>query len=482
MTAETLDDLHGPLWEHFQALSRIPRPSRQEARARDYVAAVADSRNLRWAIDEIGNIVVYLPATPGMEKRDTVIVQNHLDMVTVQARDKVHDFTRDPLQLRLADGWLLADRTTLGADNGIGCAAALALISASDLVHPALELLFTVDEETGMGGARHLDAELLCGKRLLNLDTEDWGELYIGCTGGRGWSMECEFGLDLVPDDHVGGELSLVGLAGGHSGLDIHLQRGNAIQLLADWLNRAGLLGVRLAQLDAGIAHNVIPRDGRVRFSCPGRALPALRALNDQLLQVWRSYLPEADAALQLSMESVRVERVLPEESQTLLCRALLMLPHGVERYATAQAGTMASLSSNLGVARLEDGALYIELSLRYFRDSEAESLTAKVLSVSDSCGFSTARILNYPGWVPDSDSQLLQRACEVYQRRFGEPPRIKLIHAGLECGVLKHRLGELEVISFGPTIRDAHSPGERLEVATVAPFWQYLTDLLATL
>lgn len=306
------------LWEHFYCISQIPRPSKAEDAVRDYVIGQAEAHDYRWQLDATGNLVVYVPATPGREDHGTVIIQNHLDMVTVKTGDKVHDFFADPLSLKVEDGWLLADQTTLGADNGVGCAAALAVMTDSDVQHPPLELLFTVDEETGLGGALGLDASLLSGEVMLNLDTEDWHELYVGCAGGGGWLLTGSYPLAAGTSATSCWSLELKGLAGGHSGVEIHQQLGNALKLLTESL--AEVEAVQLASVSAGVAHNVIPREGTVIFACaPGQA----QALADRLQSLtarWRSYLPAADHALSLSLTPLGPQPVMSAaDSQRLL-------------------------------------------------------------------------------------------------------------------------------------------------------------------
>ncbi len=242
------------LWEHFYHFTQTPRPSKREDKICDYLIHLADQRGLNYRRDEIGNIVIYVPATPGFEERPTVTLQNHVDMVTVKTEDKQHDFDRDPLQLKIEDGWLMADRTTLGADNGLGCAAALALMSDPEVEHPALELLFTMDEETGLGGAINLDPALIKGSKMLNLDTEDWGELFVGCAGGRDWVITQPTTTEDIAADYTSRRYFLRGLAGGHSGIQIHQQLGNANKLIAQWLFQTAALGLRVCTMQAGMS------------------------------------------------------------------------------------------------------------------------------------------------------------------------------------------------------------------------------------
>ena len=249
------------LWEHFYQFSRIPRPSGLEGAVREYICALADARNHQWCVDDRGNLVVYVPGTVGRESDPCLAIQNHLDMVTVSGEGVEHNFQRDPLQLQVEEGWLSATGTTLGADNGLGCAAALALMTDADVEHPPLELLFTVEEETGLYGASALDASLISAPRMLNLDTEDWGELFVGCAGGRGWEFSRTCQLAGPPGrGSVSCAVELSGLAGGHSGIQIHQQLGNALKLLAEWADAATALGIQIAEIEAGIAHNVIAR------------------------------------------------------------------------------------------------------------------------------------------------------------------------------------------------------------------------------
>lgn len=466
------------LWRHFYQITQIPRPSRGEAAVRQYVIDQAEQGGHSWCTDKEGNLVVAVAATAGLGDRDAVIIQNHLDMVTVKTADKQHDFNRDPLSLRVEDGWLLADRTTLGADNGVGCAAALALMTDSDVVHPPLELLFTVDEETGLRGALRLDASLLSGTRMLNLDTEEWQELYVGCTGGGGWEFTRDFATGAPPAAAQHWTLSLKGLAGGHSGIQIHQQLGNAIKLLSQCLN--GLEGIQISALDIGVAHNVIPREGRIDFTCPtstGDRLPVhLQGVRQQAL----GYLPAEDAELELVLQAGESDQVLSAADSTVIVDLLAAFPHGVQAYHLQLGAELVDLSINLAMVRLEQGALYLESSYRFFNEDQSLPLQQSVLALAGAFQLAVTPVVGYPGWQPDLDSPLLARGCIVHEQLFGAAPAVKAIHAGLECGILKSKKPELDILSFGPTIRGAHSPTERLQIDTVEPFWQFLKALLA--
>lgn len=471
------------LWEHFYQFTRIPRPSFEEAAVRQYVIDQAEACACRWQMDKAGNLVVYVPGSCGREQQGSVIIQNHLDMVTVKTEDKTHDFSRDPLQLKVEDGWLKADRTTLGADNGLGCAAALALMSDTGLSHPPLELLFTVEEETGLGGAVELDASLLSGTRMLNLDTEDWNELYVGCAGGAGHVFHRQY-AGSYSDGLKHFHLNIKGLCGGHSGIQIHEQLGNAIKLLVDFLQ--GVNGVQLHRLQAGIAHNVIPREGDAWFACPIAEVDTLQQQLDRLVGHWLGYLPPADHALKATLSVAESAAVISADDSATLLALLAVFPHGAQSYNLTQPADLVDLSINLARVELDTGldeaTLLIESSLRFFNDDQSLPLRRAVESLGYLAGMTVTAEAGYPSWQPDFDSALLARGRALHKRLFTIDPAVKAIHAGLECGILKGKKPDVDVLSFGPTIRGAHSPGERLKIDTVAPFWQFLTTLLAEL
>jgi len=466
------------LWQHFYQITQIPRPSKQEAAVRQYVIDQAEQGGYSWRMDDEGNVVVAVAASTGMEDRPTVIIQNHLDMVTVKTGDKGHDFDTQPLTLQVADGWLCADRTTLGADNGVGCAAALAVMTDDSVVHPPLELLFTVDEETGLGGALNLDASLLSGSRMLNLDTEDWHELYVGCAGGGGWEFTRDFTTEALPAGAEHWTLALKGLAGGHSGIQIHEQLGNAIKLLGQCL--LGVEGLQLASFDAGVAHNVIPREGSVGFACAAGGGEQLADRIDAVRDRTLGYLPAADGALEFDLQPANFERALSGDDSRLVFDLVAAFPHGAQAYSLEQPADLVDLSINLAILRLCEGRLFVESSFRFFNEDQSQPLQQSVMALAAAFGLAMTPVVGYPGWQPDFDSPLLAQASALHERLFGHVPAVKAIHAGLECGILKSVKPDTDILSFGPTIRGAHSPSERLQIDTVAPFWQLLTELLA--
>ncbi|CAA0112116.1 Cytosol non-specific dipeptidase [Halioglobus japonicus] len=466
------------LWRHFYNITQIPRPSGQEAAVRQYIIAEAEQAGYATKMDDEGNLVVAVPASEGMAGRETVIIQNHLDMVTVKTADKAHDFSRDPLALVVEDGWLRADRTTLGADNGVGCAAALALMTDPQVQRPPLELLFTVDEETGLGGALRLDPELLTGTRMLNLDTEEWQELYVGCTGGGGWEFHRSFATAAPSAQAQHWTLAIKGLAGGHSGIQIHQQLGNAIKLLGQCLQ--GLEGGQLAALDVGVAHNVIPREGAIGFTCPQAVSEQLQVRVEQVRQEALGYLPEADKQLEFVLQPSAHGSVLGAAESAEILDMLAVFPHGVQAYSLALGAELVDLSTNLAMARLQQGEFMLESSYRFFNAAQSLPLQHSVMALARAYRLTVKDVVGYPGWQPDLNSPLLAQASALHERLFGGVPAVKAIHAGLECGILKGKKTDLDILSFGPTIQGAHSPTERLQINTVKPFWQFLTALLA--
>ena len=466
------------LWEHFYQFTQIPRPSKQEAAVRQYVIDLADKAGHEHKLDAEGNLVIYVPASPGREDSPTVIIQNHLDMVTVKTSDREHNFATDPLSLQVDDGWLGADRTTLGADNGVGCAAAIAVMTDPEVDHPALELLFTVDEETGLGGALNLDPSLLSGTLMLNLDTEDWNELYIGCAGGAGWHFSRSFSEEPVASSAECWQLTLRGLAGGHSGVQIHEQLANAVKLLPEALR--GVPGLRLANIDVGIAHNVIPREGSVSFCCDPGSEAQVRQHLEQVREQWLAYLPAADHGVELALSATSLDTALDPIDSLRLLDLMSLFPHGAQAYSLEQPADLVDLSINLAILRLQQGELFIESSYRFFNPDQSVPLQNSVLALARSYDLEVSADVGYPGLQPDFSSPLLEKGCQLHQRMFGERPAIKAIHAGLECGILKSKKPDVDILSFGPTIRGAHSPSERLQIDTVEPFWQFLKQLLA--
>lgn len=466
------------IWDRFYEITQIPRPSRKEEKISEYIVNISKENGLNYKVDAEGNIVIYVPASSGYESNGTVIIQNHIDMVTVKTGDKEHNFETDPLSLFIEDGWLKADRTTLGSDNGIGVAAALSVISDKTMKHPALELLFTVDEETGLNGATNLDASMLSGTRMLNLDTEDWGELYIGCAGGLGYEMTRNFSTEKSLNQMY--ELTLSGLAGGHSGVQIHEQLGNALKLVTELFNASNELEIQIASINGGVAHNVIAREATASFSMKAENLLEFNNRMESAKRRWLKILPKTDSALELSLkETSQKEDVLTKESQKELLNLMTLFPHGAASYNLNQPADLVDLSSNMSVVNLNDGEFELIMSLRFFDREEAISMDQKIHAIGSVFNLEMKNILEYPSWRPDFDSKMLEFTSHIYEEKYGVKPEVKAIHAGLECGIIKDKLGQMDIISFGPTIKGAHSPTERLQINTVAPFYDLFKSVL---
>lgn len=471
------------VWRHFDRLCATPRASGAEGAIREAIRAWAAGLGIEQQVDTAGNLLLRKPASRGREHLPGVILQGHLDMVCQKNGASAHDFRRDPIRPRLADGWLIADETTLGADNGIGVALALAALECRDLAHPPLEVLLTVDEESGMSGARGLAAGLLRGRYLINLDTEDWGQFYLGCAGGLDLVASREFTTEPAPVGSCGRRLRVGGLLGGHSGVDIHLERGNAIQLLARALDALAPLGVRIERLSGGNARNALPREAEANLWLPAEQAGTLAAKVIELESLFHDQFAAARERPEMRLETLPAAqaRVLASVDQQALLRALLALPHGVLRTSRNLPGVVET-SDNLGVASLEAGRFEAVLMVRSLLDSGCDELARKIEAVFELIGACTARRGAYPGWAPVPDSPLRDLCHRVFRRRFGHEAVDQVIHAGLECGLLGARYPQLEMISFGPDIRGAHAPGERVEVASVGRAWDFLVDLLAAL
>ncbi len=471
-----------PLWRHFYHLTQLPRPSKHEDKVRQHLLALAERTGHRARVDEVGNVVIYVPASKGKEGATPVIIQNHMDMVTDAGPDISINFHTDPITTRREGDWIKASGTTLGADNGIGCAAAMALLEDKALVHPPLELLFTIDEETGLKGAWGVDGSFFEGKRLLNLDTEEWGSFYIGCAGGIDYELEGELGLvDGSFSDPCTLRLTVSGFKGGHSGVDIHQQRGNAIKFLAHVLTRFSGEDFLLTELRAGKAHNIIPRDAWARLVVEKEQVARLEEVAHEVRAEWLGFLPSEDQGLALSFE------VCDDESRGLggadLRRVLAFLsafPHGAHSFDLASQRELVALSNNLALCYFVKGRFYVLSSLRFFDRHECRPLEAQVQALGALLGLKVTKHGEYPSWKPVRENRLLDQMCAVYQRQHGKAPRITAIHAGLECGILRDRIGPVDAVSFGPTIVNAHSPDEAVHIPSVTQFWQLFVSVLA--
>lgn len=447
---------------------------------RDTLYAWAEGRGLDATVDAAGNLIIRKPASPGRESVPGMILQSHLDMVCQKNADSEHDFSRDSIKPVLRDGWLIAEETTLGADNGIGAALMLAALEDSSLVHGPLEALFTIDEEAGMGGARGLSADVLQGQLMLNLDTEAWGEFYLGCAGGLDVNVERRCVVEQLPAGYQPCRIALRGLRGGHSGVDIHEERGNAIKLLVRLLGElATSLPLRLAELRGGSARNALPREAFAIIALPGAMLAGLPELLSEFESRLRSELSGVDDALRLELLPAEATRVMPAAEQRIWLNSLQAAPHGVRRMSRRVPGVVET-SNNLGMLDVQADGGTCYFMVRSLLGSGSMALADEIVSLFELSGTKARKSGYYPGWAPNPDSPLLALCQAVYQRDFGGESKVQVIHAGLECGIIGDKYPALDIVSFGPTIRGAHAPGESVEVSSVDRSWSLLKAILA--
>ena len=471
------------LWRHFDAILAIPRASKDEGRMRRHVVTVADDHGLAHHGDAAGNLVVRKPATPGHEGAEVTILQSHLDMVQEKNADVAFEFATDAIVPRMDGDYLNATGTTLGSDNGIGVASMLAVMGQTDFAHGPLELLFTIDEETGLTGAAQLDAGMLCGRQLVNLDSEEDGIVYVGCAGGGDTQLTVELGTAPAPADGVAVSIALTGLKGGHSGCDIHLQRGNAVKLLGRALGAAYVGGgFHLARFDGGSAHNAIPREAFATVVVAGVDRTALMtALEQEVAAICAEYGP-ADPGIQLAVNDTHPPNAVWDQATTeRVLRLVTSLPHGVEAMSY-DIPDLVETSVNLATVKRVDGALRVGLSSRSSIDSVLVALRRRVRAVGLLAGAEVEEDVAYPGWKPDLESRLLEVVKTVHRRELGTEPEVKAIHAGLECGILGKKIPGIDMISFGPQIEFPHSPDERVHVASVARFYRLVAATLTEL
>lgn len=477
--------LEPPLvWEQFDAIIRVPRPSKKEEKIREYLVRFAAEHGIECHTDKIGNVVMRKPATPGYEQRPKVILQSHMDMVCEKNSGVEFDFSRDAIRTRIEGEWVRAEGTTLGADDGIGMAAALAVLIDPEAEHGPLEALFTVDEETGLTGAFELGEGMLTGKYLINLDSEDEGEIFIGCAGGIDTIATFRYTTEAAPKNYTFFRVDVSDLAGGHSGDDIDKGRVNSNKTVARLLwDGMQSYELRLSYFDGGNLRNAIPREAYAIFGVPTR-------LREEFRKRYELFAADLHAEFRLCEPNFRitlnempaVDHVIDEKTQFGLVYSLVGVPNGVVAMSMALPG-LVETSTNLASVKFADGGkIVVTSSQRSSVESAKTYVMQMVESVFALAGADVAHSDGYPGWAPDMSSRLLAVSVESYRRLFGREPKVRAIHAGLECGLFLEKYPELEMVSFGPTLRGVHSPDERLEIATVGKFWAHLNDILRTL
>jgi dipeptidase D len=480
MSKEILNLEPALLWKHFYSLTQIPRPSKHETGIREFIVKFGKDLGLETIADEVGNVIIRKPATAGMEKRKGVILQGHMDMVPQKNNDTVHDFEKDPIDAYIDGEWIKARGTTLGADNGLGVAAGMAVLEAKNLQHGPIEVFITTDEETGMTGAMGIKAGVLKGDILLNLDTEEEGELYIGCAGGTNGNFTFRFKTSALPAGTEAFKIVVTGLKGGHSGVDIHLERGNSIKILTRVLwEGARHFGIRLASVEGGSLRNAIPRESSAHVVIPVEHKEAFLKVVGELQKIICKELSLVEPTLKiLARPADKPAGLMDMVSQTNIINALYACPNGVIRMSNEMPG-LVETSINLGVLKTESNMVLGQTLLRSSVDTAKLNLQNMVDAVFSMAGAEINFDGQYPGWKPDPDSSILRLMSDLYKKMFGKEPLVKAIHAGLECGILGGTYPNWDMISVGPTIVSPHSPDEKAEIASVKKFWNYLVETL---
>ena len=468
------------LWNYFHEITQIPHPSKKEEKIVEYIVTFGKTHNLETIVDKVGNVIIRKPATKGMENRKGVIFQTHLDMVPQKNSDKKHDFEKDPIETVIDGEWVKANGTTLGSDNGIGVAATMAILTSENVVHGALEALFTIDEETGMTGVFGLKTGLLKGDILMNLDSEDEGELYVGCAGGIDVSAVKNYAEEASPKGMAAYKIFAKGLKGGHSGVDIAMGRANSNKLMFRFLMQAETdFGIRLAEASGGNLRNAIPRESYSIILVPEIKAVEFEAFVAGYDKMYKAEFADTEPDMKFTFEKISVPaRVMSQGDQYRIIRAVFVCPNGVVRMSQAMKG-LVETSNNLAIVKCKDGKFEAHNLTRSSVDSAKEATAWKIAAVFHLISAEVKLEGGYPGWKPNIHSPILKTMSDVYKDMYGNIPEIKAIHAGLECGLIGGVYPNLDMISFGPTIRFPHSPDEKVNIASVGKFWDFLVETM---
>ena len=468
------------LWKHFDEIRKIPRCSKHEEKIRKYIVDFAKEQNLETRVDKPGNVVIIKPASPGMESKSTVIIQGHMDMVCEKNSDIDFDFSKDAIQLKLEGDILTADGTTLGADNGIGIATALAILEDKSLKLGTIEALFTVDEETGLTGAFALESNMLTGKIMLNLDSEDWGVITVGCAGGGDSEVKLPLNTKSINGDLESITVKISGLRGGHSGVDAHEQRGNAIKLLTRMLWKATKdYEFYISDIKGGDKHNAIPRDAyatvSVKKSDKDNFISTMKAEGKSILDE----IKPIDPKFTVDFEGVnKPNTAFDKESQIKLLNLIHGLPHGVDKMSYDIEG-LVETSTNLATVSIKGNDALIGLSSRSSIKSALQDFRDRIRATAMLAGAEVKEETPYPGWKPNLESNILKLAKKIYNDKYGKDPVVEAIHAGLECGIIGEKFPGMDMISIGPTIKYPHSPEEQVHISTVDKYYDYVLKIL---
>lgn len=468
------------LYHYFEEICKIPRPSKKEEKIAAYLVDFGKKHNLETIVDKTGNVIIRKPASKGMEHLKSVVLQSHIDMVCEKNSDTVHDFDKDPIQPFIAGEWIKAKGTTLGADDGIGVATQLAILESTEIVHGPVECLFTVDEETGLTGAFGLDATVLKSSILLNLDSEDEGEIFIGCAGGMDTVITLPCKMEAVKSDSKGFKVKVSGLKGGHSGDDINKGLGNANKILNRllWESEKNF-GLKVSSFNAGNLRNAIAREGEAIVTVSTEKANEFKhyalKYNDTIKAEYK--ITEPDLKVEVAEESIPV-KVMSAETQHNLLNSLYACPHGVIAMS-ASIPNFVETSTNLAAVRTRENSIEITTSQRSSVESAKYDVANMVAAVFNLAGGKSVHGEGYPGWTPNPQSEILEVSKSLYEKLFGNSPKVLAIHAGLECGLIGEKYPKMDMISYGPTIKGAHSPDERLNIETVKKFWDFTLEIL---
>ncbi len=468
------------VWKYFAEIAKIPRCSKHEEAIITYVLTTAKKLGLQARADKFGNVLVAKPASAGRERVGTVVLQGHLDMVCEKNKDTVHDFAKDPIQLVRKGNMMMANGTTLGADNGIAVATSLAIMEDRSLEHGPLEFLFTVDEETGLTGASNLGSDFLTAKTLLNLDSEEEGAVYVGCSGGKNTLASWKLALDPAPAGSILAELKVAGLKGGHSGLEIDKNRGNSIKIIARVVTALATMGARLSTIEGGNKHNAIPREAEAIVCIPKKKRDDAAKLVAVCQDVVRAELGSVDPDLAITLTALksRKVKVVKKALQGKVLQTLAALPHGVIKMSSDIPG-LVETSTNVATIKTTKKAIEMATSQRSSVASEIMDICHTVHAIFALGGAEASHTDGYPGWKPDLNSPVLKVAQQTYKNLYGKEPEVKAIHAGLECGIIGERYPGMDMLSFGPTLEMVHSPEERIHIDTVEKYWNFLLGIL---
>jgi len=468
------------LWKYFAAISKIPRGSKNEKAISAYVMSVAKQFGLTAKQDKFMNVVVKVPASPGKENVSSLCLQGHLDMVPEKNKDKVHDFEKDPIELVRKGNMMMANGTTLGADNGVAVATNLAIMEDKSLVHGPLELLFTVDEETGLTGANNLKPGFLDSKMLMNLDSEEEGSLYVGCSGGRNTIGTWKLKTDNAPKGTVALKIIVKGLKGGHSGLEIDKGRGNSIKIINRVLIGLDAAGARLSMVEGGNKSNAIPREAEAVVFVPKKNAKKAGSIIAKWNEVIKAELSSVEPDLQIVAENIELKKatVLKKDLQAALYQTISALPHGVLKMS-ADIKELVETSTNVAIIRTDKKKIELITSQRSSVASEIEEALQTMASIFVLGNAAIQQTEGYPGWKPNLNSKILATAKQSYKNLYGKDPLIKAIHAGLECGIIGEKYPGMDMVSFGPTLEGVHSPDEKIHIDTVEKFWKFTLEIL---